>query len=417
MKLLQDKIRHLLPFLDVTVPHQRHPGRAQVGELKEGGDVSGLDLNRGQMKERDLPRLHLYHPMMEGASLARVDLSEATFHGGNLRKLSLEGCTLTDVHLSLVDAEGLTARDCDLSRSQWSGVALREGRLTAVDLAEVHLSLCDLFGTHLEDVDAHGATFSGVDLSWCSLLRVNLRGADLRGCNLSYADLREVDLSGALLQDTNLCGARGLTDDQVEYARAAGAHLHADALEGLLERGFRRWGWNLEVAARRARYTSLILQAAVIISIFGLTALIFYQRAGREEVAIPSMSTHPGELREPSAAEIAQTKEGLAQLRLAITTAYEVMGRYGTARYPRLEEVLANEYDRDGIGPGTEKVPLVEDGLPANLLTSGEGILPYCNSEARQETLSGDDSDWHYCEDTGRIYACGGFTPLPTLTW
>jgi hypothetical protein len=69
------------------------------------------------------------------------------------------------------------------------------------------------------------------------------------------------------------------------------------------------------------------------------------------------------------------------------------------------------------MGPATEKVPLLPGGIPANFLTAGEGIVPYCNDPATQNTLTGDDADWHYCDETGRIYACGGYTDAATLDW
>lgn len=123
------------------------------------------------------------------------------------------------------------------------------------------------------------------------------------------------------------------------------------------------------------------------------------------------------EKRTATAEEIAQTRTNLERLRAAIKKAYETTGRYGVARYPKEAELAGNQFDEDGDGPGTEMVPLVEGGLPLNFLTEGEGIAPYCNDVATQETLSGDNTDWHYCDANGQIYACGGFTDLPTVTW
>jgi hypothetical protein len=27
------------------------------------------------------------------------------------------------------------------------------------------------------------------------------------------------------------------------------------------------------------------------------------------------------------------------------------------------------------------------------------------------------DTDWHYCETSGRVFASAGYTDLPTLEW
>ena len=61
---------------------------------------------------------------------------------------------------------------------------------------------------------------------------------------------------------------------------------------------------------------------------------------------------------------------------------------------------------------------LVPGGLPDNVLTDSRGgVLPYCNEEPTQETISGVDTDWHYCEETGRVFASAGFSGEATLNW
>ena len=81
-------------------------------------------------------------------------------------------------------------------------------------------------------------------------------------------------------------------------------------------------------------------------------------------------------------------------------------------------EFQQNHFDLDGDGPGEVMARLFEGNEPKNFLTDSEGgVLPYCNEEPNQETISGVDTDWHYCEQTGRVFAGAGFSGQATLNW
>ena len=124
-------------------------------------------------------------------------------------------------------------------------------------IGEVDLSECILIDTNLSHArfpinanlshirHAYGANFShsrlnrvnleysnlmDADLSCATMIGANLQCADLRDANLSGAKLTDADLSGAELRGANLSGtnfslddhppARGLTQDQLNVARA-----------------------------------------------------------------------------------------------------------------------------------------------------------------------------------------------------
>ena len=79
---------------------------------------------------------------------------------------------------------------------------------------------------------------------------------------------------------------------------------------------------------------------------------------------------------------------------------------------------IAHDNDLDGDGPQEVQEVLFPAGFPENFLTDGEGsVLPYCNEVPEQSTLAGVETDWHYCELTGRVFASAGFSEEATLNW
>ncbi|MCB9742023.1 MAG: hypothetical protein H6740_05455 [Alphaproteobacteria bacterium] len=121
-----------------------------------------------------------------------------------------------------------------------------------------------------------------------------------------------------------------------------------------------------------------------------------------------------------SGEEVRAAQLALRSLRDALSRAHEEMQTRGAVNrsWPDLYEVQENRYDADGDGPSEIYLELVPGGLPDNVLTDSRGgVLPYCNEEPTQETISGVDTDWHYCERTGRVFASAGFTEQATLNW
>jgi cell division protein FtsB len=108
---------------------------------------------------------------------------------------------------------------------------LRKGDDLVVDLSGADLSGTDLSGAHLPNIDlaspyhyySYWAQFTtGVEegpqpaLPDVDLSGANLEGAVLTGAHLRNVDLTGADLTNAVLEDTNLSGARGVTDEQLE---------------------------------------------------------------------------------------------------------------------------------------------------------------------------------------------------------
>jgi len=131
----------------------------------------------------------------------------------------------------------------------------------------------------------------------------------------------------------------------------------------------------------------------------------------------PSFPPVPEALkRDATQAEIEQTQESLAALRVGIAESQARTGENGEPRWPTVAEVQEN---RLRLASGGELALLaVVDRLPENPLTDGHGAVVHnCVVSLTQAAVKGDNADWHYCPDTGRLAPSAGVSGLPTHTW
>lgn len=135
-----------------------------------------------------------------GSEGKRALFEKADLHGHSLHKANLASAGLREADLS--DA------DC------------RYAIFTSADLRRADLSGADLTGANLSVANLRGAT-----LRLSKLSEASLRGADLAGACLTDAALAATDFAGANLLDTDLrqsdlTWAVGLTQAQINKARA-----------------------------------------------------------------------------------------------------------------------------------------------------------------------------------------------------
>jgi len=347
------------------------------------------------------------------AELVRCDLSSGAVEG--VRVLRAEGCRAPgsawrDVHvarLSLCDLEGARLERAQIA--QCVGACMRGAHITDSRLDD--LVMTDLFEAHLTRVRLGHAC--SADLSGATFLDCDLSAADLRGASLRRARLSGCDLRGALVDGADFTGATGLAPEVRRALLAAGARFQAAGWYLLLLRlAPSADPLRLDAAARWVQRG--LLTAGAVLSAAGIWAVL------RPRPVEPVPEPPPALAREATSWEIQKTRENLETLRAAIARAHAAMVVHGSqgARWPSMVDFQQNSYDLDGDGPGEARTELVPGGTPDNLLTDSVGsVLPYCNEQPTQETISGIDNDWHYCDQTGRLFACGGYTSLPTLEW
>lgn len=365
---------------------------------------------------------------VDGVELEGLILDDLPPVVARLVRCDLPGAGVRDVHVGRVEG-------CRAPRSTW--VACRVGRVAVSDLEDARwedvvveevvasrlrgltmnggrlgeLVLVDLGGARLDGVTLGRAV--AADLSESILKKCDLRGADLRGAVLRRVRFEGTDPTVARVEGADFRGARGLDRATRRSLLAAGALFRSPGWYRLLRRllpavdplGLER----VSVAVGGG-----LTGVGVLLCLATLWAVV------HPPPAPPVPPSPEARVREATPIEIQRTQHNLARIREALARAHEdIVSRGGRASdWPSMEDFQQARYDLDGSGPGEERAALVQGGLPDNLLTDAVGsVLPYCNEVATQETLSGVEADWHYCEETGRIFASAGYSGLPTVQW
>jgi len=403
-----------LPLLPWRLAGLFHPewslrlGTGLAVERREASD-QGL-LLEGQV----LARLG---PFEEGegrvASLLRSDLTSGAVQGaefGRVEHCRARGSAWKDARIEslvLCDLEGAKLEGVQIDRAV--GCSLREAELRDCEIRDA--VMVDLSGARLHGVVLHRATT--VDLSGARLEGCTLEGADLRGAVLRRATFVGCAPDPSLVGGADLTGARGLDAPTRKALLAGGARFRAAGWYAVLRRLLPG------ADALRLERVALGMQlGAVVLGLLLCAGALFEVLRPRAVEPVPEPP--PPLAREASAWEIQRTQEHLVLLREGLQSAHDEMVAAGATAspWPSITDFQQNTYDIDGDGPGEVRESLVHRGLPDNLLTdSVGGVLPYCNDVPTQETIQGVDTDWHYCEISGRVYASAGFTDLPTLEW
>lgn len=383
-------------------------GTASAVERRDVGE-GGLVLE-GQVIARLGPFEEGQEPV---ASLERSDLTAGAVEGARLGRV--ESCVARGSRWKDVEIGQLVL--CDLEGAQLEGVQInqaigssfRGARLEDCSITEA--VLVDLADARLEGVRLRRA--GTVDLTGARLVRCDLEGADLRGAVLRRAVFEDCDPSLAMVTGADFAGTRGLSRDTRRALLKGGARFRAAGWYALLRRLLPSAdGPKLERAALG------IQLAAVALCVLLCVAALYQVLRPRGVEPVPE--TPPPLARDATAWEIQTTQEQLVALREALQSAHDTMVAKGASEgsWPSITDFQQNSFDLDGDGPGETREQLVRGGLPDNLLTdSVGGVLPYCNDVPTQETITGVDTDWHYCELSGRVFASAGYTDLPTLEW
>lgn len=428
MKNVLLKLERFVPFL--SLPRLSLPGRSRgnrqrrvsADRLEPGADLSHLVVKKTIVQNRGMDGMTLHQVGLRGLTFDTVDFSNTLFSHCTLEDVKTTSSRFENTRWRIVAADRSEWRHCRFTTTSWVGVSCREATFEDCDLDGAEILMCDAFATRLHDVHAAGAVFRAVDLSYASFDNVDFSGADLRGCRFARGTWHRVTLQGTRVEGADFRGVRGLPRDLRLDLWQRGALVWSGWTERaawhILPRLFP--GWSPETLDRASR--ALTVAVRTLVAVLLALSLALGMRTGclsppphDTDTAFPEGAAW--RKRTATQEEIEKTKENLKRLRAAIARAYQTTAKYGIARYPTGAELAGNRYDKDGDGPGTETVELVPGGLPKNFLTDGEGVAPYCNEVPTQDTLSGDDTDWHYCEATGRVFACGGYTDLPTIEW
>lgn len=107
---------------------------------------------------------------------------------------------------ALADCTAPPAPRVNWSNCRMEGAVLARADLTGANLGNADFSGGDFHGSAMVDADLSYAVMSIADLRGADLSRANLKGISLRGADLAHANLSGADLSYADLQGANLVG-------------------------------------------------------------------------------------------------------------------------------------------------------------------------------------------------------------------
>ena len=141
-----------------------------------------------------------------------IGVKEAPLTETQKRLLETKSCSTCD--LSGVDLQKAELKKADLAGTNLSGADLSQANLAKANLSGADLSGANLAEANLVQADLSGANLSGANFHWAILTSANLSGANLKNAFLVKADcykadFTDADLTDAITQRTNFDKAKG----------------------------------------------------------------------------------------------------------------------------------------------------------------------------------------------------------------
>ena len=160
---------------------------------------------------------------LPGAKLTDADLWNASLYGANLNGADLSGASLGNANLreaNLMDTNlrGAILRGANLWNARLQIAVLRGADLWKADLTDADLWHADLEGANLKFAILRKTFLVGTILKDADLCKADLGEATLTGAKLKGANLEHADLTGANLEHADLTDARGLVQNQLDFA-------------------------------------------------------------------------------------------------------------------------------------------------------------------------------------------------------
>jgi uncharacterized protein YjbI with pentapeptide repeats len=165
---------------------------------KEKKILRGQDMSGGIFERTDLSLSNLSGSTLTGARMGRATLNGTRFQGADLT-----GADLSKALGSRADFEGAKLARATLSKGEFPRAIFAGADLTGADLSKAEFGRAALRDAILE----------GADLSYANLAR-----ADLGAARLAGADLTGIYTLLTRVEGTDLSGATGLSQQQLDIA-------------------------------------------------------------------------------------------------------------------------------------------------------------------------------------------------------
>ena len=192
--------------------------------LERRGDVRldfrGANLSGAQILNADLSKTIFQNSNLFNVNFANTDLTGANFSNANLSMAQFYEVDFTGIHLLSANLSGAMLQDAEMVRLSLHNVNLSDANLGRANLSKSNLQGSNVASAWLDGADLTGVNFLKADLSKARLDRADLTGAKFLDADLTDANISESNLSGVRFSNDGLQAAKGLTQTQIDQARA-----------------------------------------------------------------------------------------------------------------------------------------------------------------------------------------------------
>ena len=183
-------------------------------------DLRGAVLPGIQFLDLDLSNSFLHHAKLPNANIANTNLSGAIFDYADLREATLYKVKLRGTRFYYANLSGARFNDMDLSMADFSDGNLSGAILASANLSRANFQHAIITNALLTRANVSGAVFLGANLSGARLMNADLTGAHFLDANLKDANFTDAIVSGVEFSVGGPQTAKGLTQAQLDQARA-----------------------------------------------------------------------------------------------------------------------------------------------------------------------------------------------------
>ena len=183
-------------------------------------DLRGADLPKAQFLDADLSNIMFHNSNLSGANFANTDLTDSFLSYSDLSQAEFHDVNFTRARLWSANLAGANLQDADLSRRNLHNVNLSGADLRRANLSEAIFQDAKASNALLEGANLSGAGFLRADLSGARLMMADMSGAHFLDADLTSANIAKANLSGAKFSGGGQQTAKGLTQAQLDDARA-----------------------------------------------------------------------------------------------------------------------------------------------------------------------------------------------------
>ena len=183
-------------------------------------DLRGADLPTAQFLGADLSNAMFHNSNLSGTNFANTDLTDSFLPYSDLSRAHFLNVTFTRTRLWSANLSGAMLQDADLSRADFSNVNLSCANLLRANLSGAIFQDAKAPNALLERANLSLSGFQGTDLSGARLVMADMSGAHFLDADLTSANIAEANLSGVMFSNSGQQTARGLTQAQLDHARA-----------------------------------------------------------------------------------------------------------------------------------------------------------------------------------------------------